>query len=237
MQIIPVIDIRGGIVVHATGGNRDAYAPINSVLTDSTDICQVVDDILNWYPFERLYIADLDAIEAAKHRPEFYAELVERYTGIQFWLDPGITSHEDFMRYPHRHNLKLVIGSETLKLIGLLEIERLRQSMILSLDRRGEQLLGVHNLEKRTELWTEKTIVMDLDVIGANQGPSLEWLHALIEQRPDVEWYAAGGVRNNSDLEQLQKIGATGALIASALHTGRFDKAALQIIEQVHRPS
>lgn len=108
--------------------------------------------------------------------------------------------------------------------------------MILSLDRRGKQLLGDHNLLHRTELWTEKTIVMDLDVVGANQGPSLEWLQALIAQRPDIEWYAAGGVRNKADLEQLQKIRAAGTLVASALHTGQIDKAELQKIEQVHRP-
>ncbi|WP_273151128.1 HisA/HisF-related TIM barrel protein [Methylophaga thiooxydans] len=236
MQIIPVIDIRGGIVVHARGGNRDAYSALNSVLTRSTDVFQVVNDILNWYPFEQFYIADLDAIEAAKHRPEFYAELVQCFTGTQFWLDAGITSQKDLRLYSKLHNLKIVIGSETLKSSSLLEIEGARQSMILSLDRRGKQLLGDHNLLHRTELWTEKTIVMDLDVVGANQGPSLEWLQALIAQRPDIEWYAAGGVRNKADLEQLQKIRAAGTLVASALHTGQIDKAELQKIEQVHRP-
>jgi len=237
MQIIPVIDIRRGIVVHAKGGNRDAYPPLKSVLTGSTDVSQVIEDILSWHPFGQLYIADLDAIETAKHRPEFYADLVNRFAMTEIWLDAGITNQADFTRYPHMQNLKLVVGSETLQSISLVEDKALRQSMILSLDRRGQKVLGNHDLWTQTELWTDKTIVIDLDVVGANQGPSLDWLKALSGQRPDIEWYAAGGVRNQVDLKQLQEIKAAGALIASALHTGKLDKTMLQNMEQVHRPS
>lgn len=237
MQIIPVIDIRGGIVVLAKGGNRAAYPPLKSVLTGATVISQVVGDILSWYPFKQLYIADLDAIETAQHRPEFYADLAKRFAMTEIWLDAGITDIGDFTRYPEMKNLKLVVGSETLKSMSLLEHENLRQSMILSLDRRGDQILGEPDIVRRPELWTDRTIVMDLDVVGANQGPSIDWLTTLMRQREDIAWFAAGGVRDSADLQTLKEIQAAGALIASALHTGKLDKTVLQTMEQVHRPS
>src|SRR3954451_24567824 len=37
MQIIPVLDIQGGIVVRAIGGRRSEYRPLVSRLTDSTE--------------------------------------------------------------------------------------------------------------------------------------------------------------------------------------------------------
>lgn len=236
MQIIPVIDIREGIVVHAQGGNRNAYPPLKSVLTDSNDVMQVMDDMLGWYPFQQFYIADLDAIEAAVHRPEFYRALCQRFAHIEIWLDAGITNEIDNEHYAEIEGLKLVIGSETLATLDLLDSD-LHQSMILSIDRRNGQVLGHPQLMQRDTLWTQKIIVMDLDVVGADKGPSYDWLKSLMKKRQDIAWYAAGGVRNQADLEKLQEIKAAGVLIASALHTGKLDKHTLQALEQVHRPS
>jgi len=236
MQIIPVIDIKGGIVVHAQGGNRDAYPPLKSVLTDSNDAMQVMHDMLSWYPFQQFYIADLDAIETAVHRPEFYRTLCQQFANVEIWLDAGITSEIDIQLYAEIEGLKLVIGSETLTTLDLLD-SYLNQSMILSIDRRNGRVLGHQQLMQRDALWTQKTIVMDLDVIGADKGPSYDWLKSLMQKRQDIAWYAAGGVRNQADLEKLQETKAAGVLIASALHTGKLDKNTLQMLEQVHRPS
>lgn len=237
MQIIPVIDIRKGIVVHAQGGNRHAYPPLQSVLTDSNDVMQVMGDMLEWYPFQQFYIADLDAIETAVHRPEFYRTLCQQFANVEVWLDAGITSEIDIQLYSGIEGLKLVIGSETLTTLDLLDNAALHQSMILSIDRRNGQVLGHQQLMQRDALWTQKTIVMDLDVVGADNGPSYDWLKSLMQKRQDIAWYAAGGVRNQADLETLQEIKAAGVLIASALHTGKLDKHTLQALEQVHRPS
>ena len=62
MQIIPVIDVMGGIVVHASGGDRAHYQPLKSILTSSCDPFEVITDLLAWHDFKKVYIADLDAI-------------------------------------------------------------------------------------------------------------------------------------------------------------------------------
>ena len=79
MNIIPVIDIRDGIVVHARGGERANYQPLKSLLTQSVKLEQVIDDLLAWYPFKQLYIADLDAIEQKQHTPQQYQHLIDTF--------------------------------------------------------------------------------------------------------------------------------------------------------------
>ena len=41
MQIIPVLDLLGGQVVRGVGGRREAYRPVRSVLTTSSEPRQV----------------------------------------------------------------------------------------------------------------------------------------------------------------------------------------------------
>lgn len=62
MQIIPVIDVMGGIVVHASGGIRDQYQPLQSVLTSSCEPIEVISELLARYKSKIIYIADIDAI-------------------------------------------------------------------------------------------------------------------------------------------------------------------------------
>jgi len=237
MQIIPVIDIRGGIVVHAKGGDRRAYPPLESMLTNSTDVKQVIRDLLKFYPFKQVYIADLDAIETSVHHPEYFSKLATEFCEQEFWLDAGVKNQADIERYQDIPSVKLIIGSETLTSIKVLDALTDASNFILSLDKRQGSLVGDAELLERTDLWPHKMIAMDLDVVGASAGPGLDWLAELMAKRSDIEWYAAGGVRTETDLIDLVKLQAAGSLIASALHTGQIDIHVLKKMEQVHRPS
>ena len=63
VELIPVIDLKGGQVVRAQFGRRDDYWPIQSPLSATSDPIDVARGLLSLYPFETFYIADLDAIE------------------------------------------------------------------------------------------------------------------------------------------------------------------------------
>ena len=43
-----------------------------------------------------------------------------------------------------------------------------------------------------------------------------------------MDVYVGGGVRGIDDLVELQKLGVSGALIATALHTGKISMAELK---------
>ena len=63
MEVIPVIDLKGGAVVRARHGDRASYRPIETPLSPTSDPLDVVAGLLSVHAFRTLYIADLDAIE------------------------------------------------------------------------------------------------------------------------------------------------------------------------------
>ena len=62
MQIIPVLDLKNGVVVHARMGQRDRYQPIETPLSPTSNPIDVAGGLLSIYPFATVYVADLDAI-------------------------------------------------------------------------------------------------------------------------------------------------------------------------------
>jgi len=87
MRIIPVIDVRGGIAVHARRGQRSNYQPLRSRLCRSANPVQVVEAFLSVYMFPVIYIADLDAIEKTGNNNVIICELTARYPAVTFWID------------------------------------------------------------------------------------------------------------------------------------------------------
>jgi len=62
VDIIPVIDLKAGQVVHARRGDRAQYRLIETPLSRSADPVAVAEGLMALHAFSRLYIADLDAI-------------------------------------------------------------------------------------------------------------------------------------------------------------------------------
>jgi phosphoribosylformimino-5-aminoimidazole carboxamide ribotide isomerase len=62
VEIIPVVDLKGGVVVRARMGRREEYRPIETPLAPTSDPVDVARGLLSVHPFATLYVADLDAI-------------------------------------------------------------------------------------------------------------------------------------------------------------------------------
>ncbi len=220
MQIIPVIDVMGGIVVHARGGKRKHYQALQSILSISSEPFDVIAALLTLHDFKTIYIADLDAIQHHSYDIEFYIGLNKRFPGTEFWVDAGIQTHEDWQKIAHLTGLRCVLGSETLKELELLDELLIREQGILSLDYREGVFLGDKEILTKPECWPKNIIVMSLDYVGSGTGPDYSLLKRIKALAIHSNVIAAGGVRNKQDLEALanQKISAT--LLASALHKG-----------------
>jgi uncharacterized protein related to proFAR isomerase len=61
-------------------------------------------------------------------------------------------------------------------------------------------------------------IVLDLARGGAVTGPDVALIRELHARLPELELLAGGGVRDVADLRALAEAGASGALVATALH-------------------
>jgi phosphoribosylformimino-5-aminoimidazole carboxamide ribotide isomerase len=236
MQVIPVIDLKGGAVVRARLGMRFTYAPIVTPLARTSEPVDVVAGFLGFYPFRTIYVADLDAIERAGNHDETITTLSAAFPGVTFWVDVGIGASEEARAWLGRHTrAHLVLGAESLRDLDPLKAVGKDARILLSLDFDGERFLGPDALMAAAALWPRRIIVMTLARVGSHAGPDLERLAAVARHAPEAEIYAAGGLRGPADLECLTRVGVSGVLVASALHDGRLspvDLARLDAIEE-----
>lgn len=223
MQVIPVIDIRKGAVVRARAGDRESYKPIASPLAATSAPADVVAGFLTLHPFERIYVADLDAIEGSGDNRSEIRALTERYSRLRFMVDAGAQS----CAWRGVSRMDCVIGSESLRDGESLCAVKDAPGVVLSLDYRDDAFLGPTGLDCCAKLWPRGVIVMTLARVGVRAGPDFDRLATIIARAGDRRVYAAGGVRDARDLSRLKAIGAAGALVATALHDGALTPADL----------
>jgi len=226
--IVPVIDLMGGQVVHARRGDRSKYRPLESALVRSSDPAEVVRALLAAAAFPVVYAADLDAIlERGDHR-DTLKQIANRFPSLTLWVDAGFAQASQLQPWTRIDRLVPVIGSESLaRADDLAALLSVTPHAILSLDTRADQPLGPAALFDEPQRWPDRVVVMTLDRVGAGEGPALARLRATLERAPAKKVIAAGGVRGTLDLEALAAMGVHAVLIASAIHDGTLDRAAL----------
>jgi phosphoribosylformimino-5-aminoimidazole carboxamide ribotide isomerase len=233
-RIIPVMDIRGGVVVRAIAGRREEYKPLESRLTGSTGPLTVARALRDLLKTEELYIADLDAI-AGSARPNF--DLYEELSGEGFrtWIDAGVRSADDAIPVRRRGVQVVVAGSETLRhqveLVHMrmeLGEEHIAFSVDLDdgrprCDPAGWCATTAQDLINYAEMLLSRIIILDLHRVGTGGGSSVGHLCGWAKTTyPYLTLAAGGGVRGPEDLPALADAGVDAVLVASALHDGKF---------------
>jgi phosphoribosylformimino-5-aminoimidazole carboxamide ribotide isomerase len=232
LHIIPVIDLLDGVVVHAKQGLRAHYQAISSSLTASSRPVDIVKAFMDLYPFETLYIADLNAIQkiGLANKPAI-AAIQNAFPQIKIWLDAGALEKQQLAA---NNNIQYILGTESLN--NLDDYNWLKQNLtsspVLSLDFLPDGYHGPITLLEDVNLWPEELIVMTLNQVGANAGFDSKTIASILARAQHQHVYAAGGVRNISDLISLKSMAVYGALVASALHSQQItaqDLASLTI--------
>ena len=220
MQVIPVLDLKGGLVVHARMGQRDQYRPIETPLSSTSKPIDVARGLLSIYPFASFYIADIDAIAGAGNNNAVLAELRAQFPHATFWVDNGIADRASAERWLDAGLGHLVLGSETQKDQAVLRRLSKDNRIVLSLDYRGDDFIGPAALLSDVDMWPSRVITMTLARVGSGMGPDWRRLEATNNAGRGRRVYAAGGVRDADDLVALADRGIAGALVASCLHNG-----------------
>lgn len=216
MELIPVIDLMGGLAVMARGGNRESYRPLQTPLCPSGDPLTLVESFLACHPFKTLYIADLDAILNQGDNGIIIAAIRRRFPQLTLWIDRG------WPPYPPSLAIVPVIGSESLPQAWRPHLARLPSPWILSLDFGAQGFIGPEDLLASPQFWSDRVIVMSLTQVGGSSGPDWQRLRRLTRRHPGIEWIAAGGIRNQADLAGLRRLNVHRALVATALHQGNL---------------
>ena len=220
-SVIPVLDLKDAVVVHARGGKRADYRPLETPFGTADDPLAIARGLLAVTFSPALYVADLDAIEGTGNNFETCRALADVLPQTSLWIDAGFSDVGECLFWLPLGAM-LVIGSESLASVDDWNDirESLGDSVVLSLDFEGSALRGPAALLEDPTLWPERVIVMSLARVGSGQGPDLERLAAILAQADGRAVYAAGGIADAGDLARVAEAGARGALAATAIHSG-----------------
>lgn len=225
IEVIPVLDLKDGVVVHARLGQRSQYRPIETPLAASSSPVDVAHGLLSVYPFQTLYIADLDAIERKGENNASLTRLKAEFPHLELWVDNGAADLTRAQRWLDTGLGRLVLGSESQSDDAVVRSLCRDDRVILSLDYRGDTFMGPAALQSDVDAWPDQVIAMTLARVGSASGPDWDRVLATKVRAADKRVYAAGGVRNADDLAALAQAGIEGALVASCLHNRKLDGA------------
>ncbi len=229
MKIIPVIDIKNSIAVHAVKGEREKYKPLKSIFAKSSDPYEIA---LNM-PFEEIYIADLNSILGKGNNYEIIRKIAKKKKVI---ADIGIRTFDDYKKALVL-GVEPVVGSETLKsLEELKKIIKYGENFIFSIDIKDNSVLTEFlpkNYKKcfyfLKSLGIKKFIILNISSVGTLRGWSLdiEFLkhEKKSEEGGEITVYIGGGI----NIEDIKRFSTTvdGFLLGTLIHGGAISPKAL----------
>jgi len=240
MELIPVLDIRHGVVVRGVAGKRECYRPIQSNLVESAAPCEVLTALEQFEP-RHVYIADLDGIERDDTNLKTLSQMVSEST-VKICVDSGVRSIEHVEQLLELGVSQVVLGLESLPSFDwLAELRTVidAQRLIFSLDLRlgvpmqFQELTPLSIIERVVESGVIQLIVLDLAAVGVGQGiPTLPLCTAIRQQYPGVKLWTGGGVNSWDDVKHAASAGVDGVLVASALHDGRITAASRHSVNE-----
>lgn len=216
MNIIPAIDIKGGMVVKAMGGNRKYYQPVHISLNQSSDPIVFTRKIVQLYHPSVIYLADLDSLNNDGDNTNIIIELCNLFKNIIFWVDVGnrkISSLE-------KNNIIHVMCSECLKKIT--NFNYIYKNHIYSYDYK-DGIIGFKYFQKLDSKYKNKIILMNMSDIGTNKGP--DYKHIKRTRRSSKkEYYVAGGISSVFDIIRLRNMKINGVIVSSILFNTKTNK-------------
>lgn len=232
MQIIPVVDLRHGVVVQAIAGRRSEYRPVISRLTESAQPLDVVNAIKTATGCRALYVADLDGI--LEHRPNLSVLRDIAGLGIELILDAGVKDLAGLAALRLAvGTCRIVVATETWTDFSALFAHGIPKDVLVSLDLRSGLLqVADHHyvglspealVSDLVEAGLSEIIVLDISLVGTGGGvPTLILCQDLKRSHSGLSVITGGGVNSAQCIQAARAAGVDGLLIASALHDGRF---------------
>jgi phosphoribosylformimino-5-aminoimidazole carboxamide ribotide isomerase len=161
-------------------------------------------------------------------------EKITEKTGLWLMVDAGISDLNQARQLFQRKVSKIIIGTETLPNLDFVKeaIESFgSDKVIVSLDlKEGKVLSASESLQSMSPLefacklegvGVGELIVLDLARVGSGEGVDFALLKEILRSLK-IKVLVGGGVRDVADLVKLKELGVQGALIATALHSGKI---------------
>jgi phosphoribosylformimino-5-aminoimidazole carboxamide ribotide isomerase len=244
-HVIPVLDVRNDLAVHAVAGDRAHYRPLQSVLHSSPDPIGLARACRDQLGVAEIYLADLDAIEHGTPNPRLFHELEE--LGLQLWIDAGLRDEIQLAPLVELDAATIVVGLETVR--GARAVRAIADRagpdrVVASIDLfEGQPRLaaGADWRENDPEalcseiigLGVRRLLLLDLARVGTSRGTGTQALLTHLAARHaalDLQLSIGGGIAGMNDVRSARQAGAAAVLVGSALHDGRIDRRQLDAL-------
>jgi phosphoribosylformimino-5-aminoimidazole carboxamide ribotide isomerase len=149
-------------------------------------------------------------------------------------VDAGVTEVAKAEKLLNAGVSKIVIGTETLR--GLDFVNQAvkffgENRVVVSIDLKKGEVMSVSEdirsmnairiAQTLEEIGVSQIILLDLDRVGTGRGANVKVLKEVLK-KTEARVLIGGGIRGLQELEELRKLGVSGALVASALHNGKL---------------
>ena len=180
MQVIPVLDLRAGIVVHARRSQHSEYVPLRSSLVQGCEPVAVARALCAICRTRTVYVADFDALGG---NPIDEATLAGLASVAATWVDAGATTPQRAAVLARVGVARNVVGTQWIG-PGALPGRLFAMSappLVLSVDLRDGRLISPDLAESRPAaaaplarvLGVRELLVIDLARSGTGSGPPL----------------------------------------------------------------
>jgi len=227
MTIIPAIDIINGKCVRLTRGD---YAQQKIYNENPLEIAKQFEDA----GITRLHIVDLDGAKAGTIINLKVLELIAGNTKLVIDFGGGIKRINDVESIFNAGAAIATIGSMAVKHPELLEewlMEFGADKFLIGADVLDEKIKISGWLEdggidiftfigRMIGLGVTNIFCTDISKDGVMGGPSIDLYKKILEEHPEINLIASGGVGSINDIIRLKEIGCTGAIIGKAIYEG-----------------
>ena len=238
MKIIPAIDIIDGKCVRLSKGDYDTKKIYHE---NPVDIAKEYEA----HGIQYLHLVDLDGAKAKTIKNLKTLEMLASQTNLIIDFGGGIKTRESLESAFNAGANQVTIGSiavENPKLCGEWITEFGAEKLILGadcLDRKiktsgwltDSDLDVLEFIQSYESKGIKEVICTDISKDGMLEGPSFELYKEILKQS-EIALIASGGISSLQDLEDLKKIGCSGAIIGKAIYEGKISLQELQKFNQ-----
>ena len=229
MQLIPAIDIINGKCVRLTKGDFEQQTIYHD---DPVAVAKTFADA----GLQRLHIVDLDGAKAGNTRNIKVLEAIAAATDLVIDFGGGIKNIEDVSSVFNAGASIVTLGSIAVKQPQVIEEWLLEFGA-------GKILIGADVMDEKIKIsgWLEdggitvfefigrmlafgaqNIFCTDISKDGMMMGPSIDLYKKIIDEHPEINLVASGGVNSIADIQQLKEIGCSGAIIGKAIYEGKI---------------
>ncbi len=225
--VIPAVDISRGRCVQLVGGRLERK------LVELEDPLRVA---LHWVEqgAKRLHLVDLDAAIHGSRENRGLVKRILREVDIPVQVGGGIRSREEAEAVLEAGAAKVIVGTAAVENRSLLEeLSRTWGSdrVIAAVDAKGKRVV-VRGWQRSTGVtapqlaaqvgeYVDEVLFTCVHVEGRMQGVDAEGVREVLGAT-EAGVIVAGGIASGEDLRLLKSLGARGAVLGSALYTGKL---------------